>query len=646
MPLRTYSCNIRKRTIDINRDQAFSRLQPSEESMSAKSSTTTANRVNCLILSRKIAVHPSVFFMIIFLALNVFFIQDIYCSNYPEKHESLYSMAVLQFPKESISRCEEKLLESAQQGTKADCLSFGKIENKNTLNFNTIEQRKIRPKLIEWLCRDPKARKKIPETGLQVKGALIFGSIDLQYLNLQFPLIIQNSSIYEDFFLKDSRLTGLNLKGTHVRNIFASNINISGDIILTENFTSNAIYLNGAEIGNNLICTKGNFLNAGDDSFQASDITVKGNVFFRKIKSEGDFSISGAVINGNLECTDGSFSNESATSLNARNIIVKGDISLNGVRSNGEICFSGATIGGNLECKYAILLNINNTSLSLESANIKGIVFFNNLHAEGILDLISTTIQQQLYYHNVNTENITLNLGHARIGTIDDDTNWPQHGNLILHGLIYDGLSNFNTVSKENRLDWLRRQDHLDRTRRKENYSPQPYEQLAGLYKKYGYETEAIEVEIEKNKALLESGRLTRGDSFFLQFLGFTVAYGYKPWRPLWGAAFFILFGYGLFAWGYRKGLITPTTEKDETNKNHPKFSAFMYSVDMFVPIINFYMRSYWLPNANRHSTLNIYFKTYYISGAWLRIYLWLHIIVGWVISTLFVLGMAGLIKK
>jgi hypothetical protein len=107
------------------------------------------------------------------------------------------------------------------------------------------------------------------------------------------------------------------------------------------------------------------------------------------------------------------------------------------------------------------------------------------------------------------------------------------------------------------------------------------------------------------------------------------MAHGYAPFRVLYAALFFVLAGWGVFAYGFLHGAMMPRLPV-----GYPTFSPFMYSLDTFMPIIDFYQESHWLPNT--HATL----------GRGVMIYLWLHIGMGWLISTLAVIGFGGLVRK
>ena len=90
------------------------------------------------------------------------------------------------------------------------------------------------------------------------------------------------------------------------------NVNLSEDF-----FVEGAVRLRGANIGGNLHCTGGEFHNVGKDVLSADRLTVKGN-----INLNGGFSAKGAVrlvganVGGSLNCTGGEFHNLGGNALN------------------------------------------------------------------------------------------------------------------------------------------------------------------------------------------------------------------------------------------------------------------------------------------------------------------------------------------
>ena len=73
--------------------------------------------------------------------------------------------------------------------------------------------------------------------------------------------------------------------------------------------------------------------------------------------------------------------------------------------------------------------------------------------------------------------------------------------------------------------------------------------------------------------------------------------------------------------------------------------NGLVYSLDVFVPLIDLQQAKYWLPNASRGPKLLSIKEFALHTGGLLRLYLWVHITMGWAITMLLVAGLTGLIR-
>ena len=267
--------------------------------------------------------------------------------------------------------------------------------------------------------------------------------------------------------------------------------------------------------------------------------------------------------------------------------------------------------------------------------------------------------------HNPNE--MRLDLRFATIGALADQADsWPKRGDLFLDGLVYDKIDRNSPSDGKSRLEWLRRQPS-------DAFSPQPYEQLAQVLQASGHEEAAAEVLIGKQNDRRRYGGLNWIGWFWNRFLGITIAHGYKPKRALWASLGIIGFGIIPFQLGYAAGVIEPseleaysisstennlTFESADTTSGsapqgnmppaYPEFFSPVYSIDVFLPIIDFHQESYWIPKASRGGEL---FEIPIIllkvrSGGVLLAYFWLHIALGWVFTSLWVAGFTGLVRS
>lgn len=483
-----------------------------------------------------------------------------------------------------------------------------------------------------------------------------------------------------------------------------------------------SVNLVGAIVGGNLECNCGKFINSGNTSLDAERISVKGNVFLcadswgdDKLEevyflSEGEVKFIRAEIGGSFDCTGGHFSNDNKCALNAMHSEIYGNIFMrNGFISKGTVSLVGSTIGGNFECNQGLFISNNETTLDAERVKVAGDVFLctgfwgdgkeivaDGFKAEGevklvgavidgtlkcigghfaankvnpkngALNLLGATIKKEFVWTEiVSPKNVMLNLKSAIIGEyFDDKASWPAKKLLNITGMTYTSIQEIN-----NRREWLGLQ---------KEFQHQPYEQLASVLRKEGRDGASRKVLLTKAEDRARKSEMSRAEKLFHKFLGLTIGYGYFPWRAFKISILIVLLGWGLFGLGKGTGLITNTKEMEyvgvsrkvesakselredmpEATINYPKYGSLIYSIDVFVPLVDLHQSEYWQPNANEGTvlfslgfrvklfSLDFPVRLTFTSGGLLRLYMWFHIIAGWLLTTLLIAGLSGFVKR
>lgn len=366
-----------------------------------------------------------------------------------------------------------------------------------------------------------------------------------------------------------------------------------------------ALFLNGTHTG----------------PISADGLSVEQDLFMRNgFQATGEVRLLGAKIGGNLECDKGHFSHPDKIALNADGVEVGGDVFLRKeFQATGEVRLPGAKIGGDLDCDNGHFSNPNGTALGAERVDVKGSVFLcEQFHAEGDVSFADATVGVCLAWWEVkHPERCTLSLESARIGTLwDQKKSWPAK--LYLDGLVYDRLYHDAPVGWKERLEWLNRQDYENK------FVPQPYVQLAKVLKEMGHDADAREILIAKQEDPARLELMTSAQRARHHVLGWTIGYGYRPWMAAWWILGFMFIGTVFFWIGSTQGLFLETKAGTP-----PAFNAIVYSIDAFVPLVDLHQAKYRLP-----------------TGWLLRTYLWIHIGLGWVLTTLFVVGLTGLVRR
>ena len=374
-------------------------------------------------------------------------------------------------------------------------------------------------------------------------------------------------------------------------------------------YATGAVRLTNATIGGSLDCENGRFSNPGGNALLADRIDVTGDVFLCSgFKAEGTIRLLGATIGGSLVCNNSNFINPDGYALLADRIDVTGDVFLSReFRAEGGVRLRGATIGGDLSCITGHFSNPNGMALDAFNIEVKRNVLCQKFRAEGTVDFTGASVGLSFHWRGVeDSDQCTLSLESAKVGTLwDEAESWPAK--LYLDGLVYDRLDNEAPTDSDARLRWLARQGYDE-----DQFVRQPYVQLAKVLQEMGHEADARRILIAKQKDPARVAAMNGYQRLWHHLLGQTIGYGYRPWQAGWWIAGFITLGTILF----RKG--PDSARFQEIGGKPPAFNTFVCSLDSFVPLVDFHQAKYRLP-----------------TGRGLRAYHWLHIALGWFLTSL-----------
>jgi hypothetical protein len=543
--------------------------------------------------------------------------------------------------REPLTRCEERLVDAVAHGVDAWCgngIAFGHPSYDATQGRGWGMERILRASVIRAIVRSRGAAM-IGPNGIAVHGARIIGQLNLARLSIPFPLVIDESYIEQEMELSSAELRRLQLVGTYTHGLVAENLKVTETVDLAYGFRSDGpINLVAAVIGGFLSFDGATLHNPGGAAIMADRLRVKESVFFRSWDSpdgrsitftaDGEVRLINASIQGDLNAHGGTFRNPGNEALDAQGATIGGNVFLDRddrlkkpFTASGQVVFLGTQIGRSVYLTNARFEA--GSALILQGATISGAFVWIDCTAPATV------------------EHVTLSLRDASAGAIADRPDcWPAAGNLHLDGFRYRRFS-VGPRDAVSRLTWLRRQPVM---------IPDPYQQLARVLVDAGDPAGARDVLIN----LEFDRRAAEHHNFALRLWNWVMklvtGYGYAAWRAVFPAAAIITLGWILFQLGFRSGLVTPSDsaayrafeESGRAPSYYPRFSGAVYSLDTFLPVITFGQKTYWMPNANRGA---VWVGTL-TSGWFLRLYLWIHIAFGWLLTTLVVAGLTGLLRS
>jgi hypothetical protein len=562
---------------------------------------------------------------------------------------------------QDVLPAEKNLFQSAEVGENADCSALSEND------------RIIRSDRLSWLCTDREATAHVTSRGVSIIDSEITGDVNLEWSKMSFPLRTRKCTVLGSIFLRNSRLDYLELAETSLKNLEASGLVVDRSILLNEGFVAEGqVNLQRAKIGGDLDCRAGHFGNEGSadgPALNAAGAEVAGYVFLTHgFSAKGEVRFVSAKVGGNLDCTGGHFQSKcNAPALNANGAKIGEFVFLRNdpkkcteFRASGEVRLRNAVIGQNVECDGGEFTSIRceqaNKAIDAVNVRVKGAVFLRaEIKAEGEVDFSHANIGQLFSISDVRSkETLDLDLRFARAGTLANFmSGWPGKGHLQLDGFVYESIRDVASPEAEVQLSWLRLQS-ADR------FFSQPFEQLAIALRRRGLVSDARTVMIEKNKDYAKHVDWRSAEWWWYGFLGRVIDYGYRPWKALLWSAAAIGIGWLVFELGYEANLIVPTgikayrfakddiplvtdKGKPKLSKSYPKFNAFIYSVETFVPLLKLQVNQYWVPNGAEVFQVKVDVVKQKLGL--FRLYFCFHTIAGWILTTLWIGGLTGLVK-
>jgi hypothetical protein len=252
------------------------------------------------------------------------------------------------------------------------------------------------------------------------------------------------------------------------------------------------------------------------------------------------------------------------------------------------------------------------------------------------------TVGTFLFWRNVELQNgATVDLSDARVGTLsDEEKSWPQPGDLLIDGLTYDSFGPGSPTDLRTRLRWIALQPHG-------GFEPQPYRQLAKVYRQSGLDNEAIQVLIaEQDARYARYGLIGRSWGGLLKN---TIGYGHRPLLAIFWSFAVVVLGWAVVRTANGAGVMRPTwpeTPPASTDQDYEPLHPLLYSLDVFLPFVNLHQEHYWWPKPGSSGEFRAVGMTFTFRGSVVRYYLWAQIIAGWLLSAIFVAGVTGLLRN
>jgi hypothetical protein len=376
-----------------------------------------------------------------------------------------------------------------------------------------------------------------------------------------------------------------------------------------------------------------------------SAMTVDGDVYLDRLRTDGGaVTLIGARL-GSLSARNTRLDNPGGYSLRLSQAVVNGPVRLiGGFSSAGLVVLNRATIegrlhftGGSFHCPGPSAVNEPGHAIEAISATVRGSI-----------DLGWAAVSPSVDFTDVTTTSLA-----------DNPATWPER--FVIAGMTYErferpqGAGPARVWDQAARCAWLRRQTEFDSG---------PYEQAARVFRQHGYTQEAEHILIAQRQHARQTGRShTAWPRQVLDMIYGLIGYGYRPARVLWLLALLlVLVTVSLEVPGYQaalranngngdvyatSGLLTASSNGSPgaaATDRAPRatcgdgevrcFNPVLYAIDTVIPLISLDQRATWYADPDVPN------------GQFMLWWLNLATLLGWVLSSIFVLSLARLSRS
>ncbi|MGD9803258.1 MAG: hypothetical protein AB7E81_03155 [Hyphomicrobiaceae bacterium] len=519
-------------------------------------------------------------------------------------------------------------------------------------------ERTVRAEFLRFLLLGGDEHCRVHEKGVRLRGALITGVLDLEGCRVHCGIALKDCRFESAPIVRSAIIDNLVLDGSTLPGLRAEVVEVRGGVSLAGAVVAGAITIHGSRLGGPLNCD-GAKITSRRTAALLGDLIVARSIVMRGASMVGGISLVGAKLSSDLNVAGIDIHDPETVALKADGIDVEGDIILHSGRIEGAVEIVGGHIEGDLDCTGTRIHNPGKVALKFDRSIVKGAWFlWKGAKIDGVLNMTGATL-----------------------GSIHDDrASWPGQGDLMLNRCLYDALIG-GTIDAEQRLEWLARQSP---GRWGEDFWPQPYEQLAHVYRTMGHEEDARRVLIAKER-LQRRARRARSSNPLVHMLlaasdgvlAITVRYGRQPLLAFFWLLFFWVAGALIFGHAERYGAFKPAslvvlrspewvlcgfepfekrvllaTQQANPGRaspgqtqldcyrsqleaaSYPRFNAWMYSLDTLFPVLEIDQKNTWRPDPSKPW------------GSQAIAYFYLQSVIGWALSLLAIAGFSGVVKS
>lgn len=575
---------------------------------------------------------------------------------------------------------------SAEQWVRAQ-IDVGKEADLST-RFLKPADRELSASFLEQLLLDHSPTEKKRRRGVNIKYAVFTDEIDLKGAKVTYPITLENCRFDNRVNFTDSVFEKpISLSGSSFKAVDFINMKVAGSVFFVKAVFTGPVNFTLADIAGGFAAHKARFVDseqgakfdsmkvghnaffdealfAGPANFAAvsiasqfgvhkaqftypdpkrgvifSGMRVVGDVLFNETLFAGSFDSSFANIGGNFNVRKAQFPNTEST-VKFNSIKVGGGVLLGETVFAGDVDFMGAVVANAFEARNAKFTKLGGEAI-FDSMKVGRGAFFEAAEFAGSAEFPLANIVGPFradYARFANTEKLvrfdlmkveafasfykTVFAGPVSFGSANfhsillSNVTWPQRKDFIrLQGMTYNQIEAGEESDSAEKILTL-----IDQS----SFNEGVYATLEEYFRREGQPGHADDAFIaQKWRERRDVLRWYTFDYWWNWALYLLVAYGRRPEQAIAWNMLFIGVGFCVF----RR---PENMEVQKAEYASETYSPFWYSLGLFLPFVNLHAAEVWRPKNECTRA---------------RIYMRIHILLGWVLVPIGLLSLTGLMK-
>jgi uncharacterized protein YjbI with pentapeptide repeats len=503
------------------------------------------------------------------------------------------------------------------------------------MQFPDEEKRNLSARFLEDLLTGALSGVKPDRHGVRISNATIDEPIDLKNAQISCEIWLHHCQFMSGVTFGRASFTGA---VSFRDSTFKARADFNGMKVGGSAFFQRAVFegqvdFAGADFASQFAAEGAQFKNK-EQTASFNGMKVTGPAFFEKAVFEGPVDFAGADVASQFAADEAQFKNKEQTAgFNAMKV---GQAALfNKAVFEGPVDFIGAEVASNFEADEAKFQNREQTA-SFNGIKVGGSAFFQKAVFEGPVEFTRADIASTLHAEDAqfkNTEKAAkfngtkVRADASFTKTVFEgpaDLSFSDFAVLNLSGSVYHGTLHLQAMTYKQIIaapNEPESHEALLKLAGQSAYSADVYGNLEEFFKRQGYTADAdrafIEGKRRERKEYLHGfGRL---GSLLLDWL---VGYGRRPWQAGVPCVFFVALGCSLFS---------PARMEPQKPEDAPRvYNRFWYSLGLFLPFVDLQADKVWKPKPDQ---------------TFLRNYMRVHVLLGWILVPLVLAALTGLIK-